>query len=68
MDKKVIMQRVVELSRRGMTGGFGGCPGSFASSSRRWRDSRGRPQWKCCRSNDPTAHAEMLAIACERQN
>ena len=59
MDKKEIMGRVIELSRRGMTGGSGypcGCvivkDGEIVGE--------GHNEVLC--SNDPTAHAEILAI------
>lgn len=59
MDKKDIMRRVVELSRRGMTGGFGYPFGCVIVKD---GEIVGEGHNEVLSSNDPTAHAEMLAI------
>ena len=59
MDRKDIMQRVVELSRRGMTGGFGYPFGCVIVKD---GEIVGEGHNEVLSSNDPTAHAEMLAI------
>ncbi|HXV25975.1 MAG TPA: nucleoside deaminase [Alphaproteobacteria bacterium] len=59
MDQKQIMKRVIELSQRGMLGGFGGPFGSVIV-----KDGQivGEGHNEVLATNDPTAHAEVLAI------
>jgi tRNA(Arg) A34 adenosine deaminase TadA len=59
MDQKQIMKRVVELSRKGMESGFGG---PFASVIVKDGQIVGEAHNEVLATNDPTAHAEVLAI------
>jgi guanine deaminase len=59
MDQKEIMKRVVELSRAGMQGGFGG---PFATVIVKDKRIVGEGHNEVLATNDPTAHAEVLAI------
>ena len=59
MDQKQIMKRVVELSRTGMRGDFGG---PFASVVAKNGRIVGEGHNEVLATNDPTAHAEVLAI------
>jgi tRNA(Arg) A34 adenosine deaminase TadA len=59
MDKKDIMRRVVELSHQGMTGGFGYPFGCVIVKD---GEIVGEGHNEVLSSNDPTAHAEILAI------
>ena len=59
MDKTQVMKRVIELSRQGMIGGFGGPFGCVIV-----KDGMivGEGHNEVLSTNDPTAHAEVLAI------
>jgi tRNA(Arg) A34 adenosine deaminase TadA len=59
MDHNVFMRRVIELSRNGMLGGFGGPFGSVIV-----KDGKivGEGHNEVIATNDPTAHAEIVAI------
>ena len=59
MDKKDIMRRVVELSHQGMTEGFGYPFGCVIVKN---GEIVGEGHNEVLSSNDPTAHAEILAI------
>jgi guanine deaminase len=59
MDKIAIMRRVIELSRRGMRGGFGGPFGTVIVKN---GEIVGEGHNQVLATNDPTAHAEVLAI------
>jgi guanine deaminase len=59
MDKTEIMARVIELSRRGMTGGFGYPFGCVVVKD---GEIVGEAHNEVLSSKDPTAHAESLAI------
>jgi guanine deaminase len=59
MDKRDIMRRVIELSHKGMTGGFGYPYGCVIVKD---GEIVGEGHNEVLASNDPTAHAEMLAI------
>lgn len=59
MSKIDFMRRVIELSERGMVGGHGGPFGSVIV-----KDGKivGEAHNEVVSSNDPTAHAELLAV------
>ena len=59
MSKIDFMRRVIELSRRGMVGGHGGPFGCVIV-----KDGKivGEAHNEVVSSNDPTAHAELLAV------
>jgi guanine deaminase len=59
MDKVAIMRRVIELSQRGMRGGFGGPYGTVIVKD---GEIVGEAHNEVLATNDPTAHAEVLAI------
>ena len=59
MDKTTIMRRVIELSRRGMQGGFGGPYGTVIVKD---GEIVGEGHNEVLATKDPTAHAEVLAI------
>ncbi len=59
MDHRDIMRRVVELSRQGMIGGFGY---PFGCVILREGEIVGEGHNEVLATNDPTAHAEILAI------
>ncbi|HUK65417.1 MAG TPA: nucleoside deaminase [Anaeromyxobacteraceae bacterium] len=59
MSRELFMQRAVSLSKQGMEGGRGGPFGAVVV-----RDGRviGEGENRVTSTNDPTAHAEMVAI------
>ncbi|PWT93710.1 MAG: hypothetical protein C5B56_00280 [Proteobacteria bacterium] len=59
MDKIAIMRRVIELSQRGMRGGFGFPYGTVIVKD---GEIVGEAHNEVLATNDPTAHAEVLAI------
>jgi guanine deaminase len=59
MDQKAIMRRVIELSQSGMCGGFGGPYGTVIVKD---GEIVGEGHNEVLATNDPTAHAEVLAI------
>ena len=59
MDQKTIMRRVIELSQRGMRAGFGGPYGTVIVKD---GEIVGEGHNEVLATNDPTAHAEVLAI------
>jgi guanine deaminase len=59
MDQEQIMKRVIELSRKGMLGGFGG---PFGSVIVKKGEIVGEGHNEVLATNDPTAHAEVVAI------
>jgi tRNA(Arg) A34 adenosine deaminase TadA len=59
MDKIAIMRRVIELSQRGMRGGFGFPYGTVIAKN---GEIVGEGHNEVLATNDPTAHAEILAI------
>src|SRR5438874_346376 len=59
MDHNVFMRRVIELSRNGMLGGFGGPFGSVIVKD---GEIVGEGHNEVIATNDPTAHAEIVAI------
>ena len=59
MDQKAIMRRVIELSRAGMRDGFGGPFGTVIVKD---GEIVGEGHNEVLATNDPTAHAEVLAI------
>jgi guanine deaminase len=59
MDKIAIMRRVIELSRHGMRGGFGGPYGTVIVKD---GEIVGEGHNEVLATNDPTAHAEIVAI------
>lgn len=59
MDRNVFMRRAIELSRQGMLGGFGGPFGSVIVKD---GEIVGEGHNEVLATNDPTAHAEVLAI------
>ena len=59
MSKTDFMRRVIELSRQGMVGGHGGPFGSVIVKGGR---IVGEAHNEVVSSNDPTAHAELLAV------
>src|SRR5829696_2117579 len=59
MDRVRVMKRVIELSRQGMLGGYGG---PFGCVIVRGGDIVGEAHNEVLLAKDPTAHAEMLAI------
>ena len=59
MDQKTIMRRVIELSQRGMRGGFGFPYGTVIVKD---GEIVGEAHNEVLATNDPTAHAEVLAI------
>ena len=65
MDRNRFMKRAIELSRQGMVGGYGGPFGSVIV-----KDGKvvGEGHNEVLATNDPTAHAEVLAIrrACKK--
>lgn len=59
MDKIGIMRRVIDLSRQGMRGGYGGPFGCVVVKD---GEIVGEGHNEVLATNDPTAHAEVLAI------
>jgi tRNA(Arg) A34 adenosine deaminase TadA len=59
MDKTDFMRRAIELSRQGMRGGFGGPFGCVVVKD---GEIAGEGHNEVLATNDPTAHAEILAI------
>jgi tRNA(Arg) A34 adenosine deaminase TadA len=59
MDQKTIMRRVIELSQRGMRAGLGGPYGTVIVKD---GEIVGEGHNEVLATNDPTAHAEVLAI------
>ena len=59
MSKIEFMRRVIELSRQGMLGGHGGPFGCVIVKD---RQIVGEAHNEVVSSNDPTAHAELLAV------
>src|SRR6266849_3784982 len=59
MDENAIMRRVIELSRQGVLEGHGGPFGSVVVKD---GEIVGEAHNEVLSSNDPTAHAELLAI------
>ena len=59
MDQEQIMKRVIELSRKGMLGGVGG---PFGSVIVKKGEIVGEGHNEVLATNDPTAHAEVVAI------
>jgi tRNA(Arg) A34 adenosine deaminase TadA len=59
VDQVAIMRRVVELSREGMEGGFGG---PFGCLIVKGGEPVGEAHNEVLKTFDPTAHAELLAI------
>ena len=59
MDQDQIMKRVIELSHKGMLGGFGGPFGSVIVKN---GEIVGEGHNEVLATNDPTAHAEVVAI------
>jgi len=59
MDRNAFMRRAIELSRQGMLGGFGGPFGSVIVKD---GEIVGEGHNEVLATNDPTAHAEVLAI------
>ena len=59
MDQKAMMRRVIELSQRGMRGGFGGPYGTVIVKD---GEIVGEGHNEVLATNDTTAHAEVLAI------
>ena len=60
MDKIAIMRRVIELSQRGMRGGFGGPYGTVIVKD---GEIVGEGHNEVLATNDPTAHAEASRSA-----
>jgi len=59
MDHKDYMRRVIALSQQGMRGGFGGPYGTVVVKN---GEIVGEGHNEVLATNDPTAHAEVLAI------
>ena len=59
MDHKTLMRRAIELSQRGMRGGFGFPYGTVIVKD---GEIVGEAHNEVLATNDPTAHAEVLAI------
>ena len=59
MDQKAIMKRVIELSAQGMRNGFGGPYGTVIVKD---GEIVGQGHNEVLATNDPTAHAEVVAI------
>jgi len=59
MDQKAIMRRVIALSQQGMRGGFGGPYGTVIVKD---GEIIAEAHNEVLATNDPTAHAEVLAI------